>query len=535
LSNGDGVTAPETISEAIWTAAAASGLDRPALIFGDRTWSYRELRELAYGTAQGLQDLGVGTGDTVAVFMRNCAEAVGCLLGAGELGAIHVPINANYRGEFLRHQLGDSGARVVVCDASLLPRLIEVLSEVPTVTDIVVRGAPDEARARGSRVTTTDEALAPRSVAPTAAAPTRQGDPAFIAYTGGTTGPSKGAVLSHAYLLRAAREHWQYRRGTPEDITYTPLPLFHVNAIVNAVLGPLLHGATGVIDEQFSVRGFWARAREVRATTISVMGAMVTLLWQRDPSPEDRDHDVRVLFGGPIPKDIHVAFEERFGLEICLVYGMSEATPISIAGPGVGVPGSAGVVRDSYELRIIDEDDADVSPGDVGQVILRPSVPHALFSGYWKRPQATVDAQHDLWFLTGDLARVDEHGNLFFVDRKKDVIRRRGETVSSYEVEQVAARHPVIAEVAAVGVPSALTEEDVMLFVVRADGSSLDATDVWKHCELALPYFAVPRYIDFVAELPKSQLGKVLKTELRAQGVRASTWDAEAEGYVPKR
>jgi crotonobetaine/carnitine-CoA ligase len=218
------------------------------------------------------------------------------------------------------------------------------------------------------------------------------------------------------------------------------------------------------------------------------------------------------------------------------MYGMTEAFPITVLGVGDDcAPGSAGVPTASWDLRLVDDDDEDVAPGAVGEIVVRPRSPHVMFEGYFHRPEATVSQLRNLWFHTGDLARRDDDGNLWFVDRKKDSVRRRGENISSFEVEAVVMSHPAVAAAAMIGVPSPLGEEDVKVCVVPAEGATLRPEDLLDHLVPRLPYFAVPRYVELVEDLPRNATGRVLKYELRKNPLTSTTWDREAAGYSVSR
>jgi crotonobetaine/carnitine-CoA ligase len=511
--------------------------DRVALVFEDQAYTYAGVRDMAYRAAGSLRRAGIGPGDRVALLMENCPEHIFMWLGGALVGSVHVPINAANRGEFLRHQLDNAQARAILCDQQLLPRLVELLHSLPSLETVVVREQPDAEPIRGLKVAATlAQFLDGRPEAPTREGRPDAGDISSIFYTSGTTGPSKGAALSHNYLVFASRENWRCRGGDESAITYTPLPLFHTNALVNTFLGSVLHGARAVIDRRFSVSRFWGRVRETEATQISILGAMITMLWNREPGPADRDHGARVLVGAPMPAAIHHDFERRFGLQAVIIYGLSEAMPLALSSLGrPAPPGSSGQVHPLYDVRIFDAGDRELPAGAPGEVVARALQPHGMLERYWRNPEATQDAMRNGWFHTGDVGRIDPDGNFYFLDRMKDVVRRRGETVASFEVEQVLALHPDIEEAAVVGVPADLGEEEVKAFIVLRPGAGLDPVGVIRHCEAKMPYFAVPRFLEAVPELPRSPVGRVLKFKLRESGNGPATWDREAHGVEVRR
>lgn len=511
------------------------------MFFEDVPVTYEEMELRSNAVANQLQALGVGHGDTVAMLMENNPEVVYTWFGAAKLGAVEVPINVDYKGEYLRHQLDNCGAGVVVVDAARYERVSEVLDSLPQVRAVVVRGGMTEdtlgsaARAvpRRVRLEPYDFLLGGGPERPTVVRKPSGEDPCAIIYTAGTTGPSKGAVMSHHYLVRGMAttfaEGWD--QG-PDDVIYSPLPLFHGNAQTVTVLASILCGGTGVLDRRFSVSRTWDRVRQYQATGICILGSMIVMLWNLPEDERDAALPCRVLIGAPVPKEIHRGIEERYGLRICMFYGLTEAAPLIIGGLDQELtPGASGRVNPRYEVRVFDDEDREVPVGEAGEVVCRPLEPQVMFSGYYRNAEATLAQFRDLWFHTGDLGRFDADGNFYFVDRKKDAMRRRGENISSFEVERAVMIHPGVAECAAHAVASDFSEDDVMICVVLKPGVELTAQELMDHCVANMPYFAVPRYVEFFSELPKNPVGRVLKYELRRRGVTDGTWDREAAGY----
>jgi carnitine-CoA ligase len=356
--------------------------------------------------------------------------------------------------------------------------------------------------------------------------------PGAIFYTSGTTGRSKGALVTQHYLLSAAQtmvDCWQLQPG---ETVYGPLPLFHLSA-VGTVLGPMLAGGTGVLEKVFSVTNTWDQVRRYDAAGVALAGALVVMLWNLPTDERDRDLPIRFLSAAPVPKEIYHDIEERYRCRIVTVYGTTEAFPLTYAGVAAdNPPGASGRANPGFEVKVLDDDDNEVPAGTVGEIVCRPRRPHTMFEGYDGRPEATLEQMRNLWFHTGDLGRFDADGNFTYVDRKKDAMRRRGENISSFEVEQALLRHPAVAEIAAIGVPSELGEDDVMVCVVVKPGQAVEIVPFMDFCRDRLPYFAVPRYVEVCAELPKNAVGRVLKHELRARGVTDATWDRERAGYV---
>jgi crotonobetaine/carnitine-CoA ligase len=536
-STGERLTLDRAVDE-----QAMRGADKVCTVMADEPITYSQMADRSTSVANGLLDLGVGHGDSVALLSQNCPEMLYTWFGAGKVGALEVAINSAYRGEFLRHQLDNCQAKVVVTEPELAQRVLAVAPSLPELRTVVVRGSDSSAALAdldappGIRLMTTEELLSSDSSRLRAHRAPSWDEPCSIIYTGGTTGPSKGAVLSHNYMVRAAQKFAASLRSGPDDVIYTPLPLFHLNAKAVTVLGSILTGQTGVIDRRFSVSRFWDRVREYNATGISILGSMIMMLWNLPRTEADARLPVRSMLAAPIPAELHRAIEERYRLTITVMYGLSEAAPLifsSVDSPPV--PGSSGTVNRSYDVRLFDDNESEVAVGEVGEVVCRPLEPHVMFDGYHRNEKATLAAFRNLWFHTGDLGRFDRDGNFFFVDRKKDAMRRRGENISSYEVERAVLLHPDVAEVAAHAVPSEFSEDDVKICVILRPGASPSHEAIMDHCVASMPAFATPRYIEFVEDLPRSPVGRILKYELRERGRTPGTWDREEVGYVVAR
>ena len=494
----------------IGSVLAARAEERPdnvCLVFEDGPVTYRELDRSTNAVANGLLRLGVGPGDRVAVFMPNSRAVVEAWLGVAKIGAVYVGINTAYIGDYLRHQLATAGCNVVITNAELGERVRSVAAGVPSLDHVLI--GTEELRGSGERLE--------------ADRPARWDDPCAIQYTAGTTGPSKGALITQNYLLRSA-ELLRGQMGMEErHVAYTPLPLFHLNAMICTILPAILAGGSAVIDTWFSVSRYWDQIRRHGATHISLLGPMMVMLWNQPTRDDDADNSVEVMLCAPVPTDIHQPFEERFGLSIVTAYGLSEAVPILLSKPTP--PGFAGRPSPVFDVRLFDDEEQEVPVGEVGEIVCRPREPHVMFEGYFGNPDATVSMWKNLWFHTGDLGRANQDGYIAFVDRKKDYLRRRGENVSSYEAEQAIRAHPSVADAAVFGVPSEIGEDDVMACVVLKPGETLTHEDVLTHCIHNMPYFAVPRYIEFLDELPRNPVGRVLKHELRSRGVTPGTFD----------
>jgi crotonobetaine/carnitine-CoA ligase len=500
--------------------------------------SAAEVASAANRLANTLAAMGVRPGDRVATLVENSAEAMLAWWGIVRGGAVAVPINTAYKGEYLRHQLTDSGSRVLIVEASLADRVARISQDTPALEHVVVIGGAAEPP--GVTVHTWDDALGSDDAEP--GVTVRPADLATFIYTGGTTGPSKGCMLSHNYHEVLTRQIGICWRRTADDVVWTPLPMFHFNAIVTAVLGPLVYGGRAAIYRRFSVTNFWPEMNRTGATVTSTLGTMAYLLAHDVDRPEmpqsgapEANTSLRLIGAAPLPVEVDSILRERFGIETFSgAYGTTEASLVSWQPPGVrNKPNGAGVINDEFfDVRIFDDDDNELARGTEGEIVLRPKRPHTMFEGYWGRPEATVEASRNWWYHTGDIGRVDDEGFLFFVDRKADYLRRRGENISSFEVERVLMGHGSLADVAVHAVPSDVTEDDLKITATLVEGATLREEDLFRWCIDQLPYFALPRYIEFRDELPRSPVGRVLKRDLRDEGPNAATWDAEAAGIT---
>ena len=524
--------------------------DGPYLDVCGTSLTAAQVQRTAASLAQALVELGVAPGDRVATLIENSPEAMLAWWGAITAGAVAVPVNTAYKGSYLRHQLADSGAKVLVVADGLADRAARLLAELPDLAHVVVVADPEgesgagleavRTSAAGQRVHTWDEVLAADPVAPSV--DIRPGDLATFIYTGGTTGPSKGCMLSHHYHGALARQIGICWKRTADDVVWTPLPLFHFNALSTAVVGALVWGGRAAIYGRFSVSNFWPEMNRVGATITSTLGTMAYLLAHDVDRPEmprsgapEANTSLRLLGAVPMPVEVESVIKERFGLTTFSgAYGVTEASLVSWQPPGIdNRPNAAGVINDEYfDVRIFDDDDHELGPDCDGEIVLRPKRPHVMFEGYWGNPQATVATSRNWWYHTGDVGRVDPDGYLYFVDRKADYLRRRGENISSFEVERILMGHGKLADVAVHAVASELTEDDLKITATVAEGEDLSPDELFRWCIDELPYFVLPRYIEFRAELPRSPVGRVLKRDLRDEGVTPDTWDAETSGIT---
>src|SRR5271165_279315 len=528
----------DTINDVI-RRAAESWPDRIYLDFSGETWTYQQvyLRALAY--AAGLADAGVRRGDTVATVLDNHIDAVTLWFGINFLGAISVPVNTANKGEFLRHQLDDSAAKIVVAESGYAERILDVADGVSNLATLLYRGdLPDRTKPDIRVAPVTDIRRDGTDFTPHTVRPE---DLAILIYTSGTTGPAKGCMSSHNYYCNVARRSNVMFERTANTVVWSPMPLFHLMATAVVVLATAQVGARAALLQHFSLSNFWSEIERTGATEANLIGAMAPLVATMPESPEMQRcrGQLRVMGANPVTAELAQIFRERFGAQLVAgqVYAQSEATFIACPRPGEQAPvASAGRPNDDFEVRIFDDDDHDVPTGQVGEIVCRPTRPHVMFEGYWRRPEATLKVMHNLWLHTGDLGKFDADGWLHFVDRKEDYLRRRGENISSQAVEEVFLNHPSIADAAVHAVPSELSEDEVKVTVVlRADGELVTPRDLFEWAVDKLPYFALPRFIEFRDQLPLTPTGKVLKHVLRKEGATEATWDREKSDVTVQR
>ncbi len=513
--------------------------DGSYLDFEGVRYTAREMDRDANRVARCLADMGVAPGDRVATLLENRAEQVVSFFGALKVGAVQVPINTAYKGEFLRHQLADSGAKVFVVQGDFASRGAEVIGPgaTPDLAHCVVVDPPDAVI--DALPTTPWQDLMAADDAPLDAAPrVAPSDLACFIYTAGTTGPSKGCMLPHNYVVSLADQIARAWDRRPDDVVITPLPLFHFNAISVCVVGSLRVGGSAAIERRFSVSNFWPEVKRTGATMVSMLGSLAILVANAPDHADQTGHRLRLCAAAPMPPDTDRIWQERFHCKTFSGgYGMTEASLISMLDAGEpNKPGAAGRPnRHEFEVALVDDDDVAVATGEVGEIVCRPTGPNLMFAGYWNRPDATVEATRNLWFHTGDLGRLDDDGYLYFVDRKKDALRRRGENISSFEMEKVLFAHDAIRDAAVHAVPSPIGEDDVKVTVVLRDDASLTEEELCRWVAARVPFFAIPRYVEFRDDLPRNPVGRVLKYRLREEGVTPATWDREAAGVQFER
>ena len=502
--------------------------DKLFAIFADgTTWTYRQTLEVARQAGLGFQRLGVRQGEHVLSWLPNGPDAIRVWFGLNYIGAVYVPVNLAYRGRILEHVVDNSDAALIVAHADLYARLADV-DRARLKQAVVVGGAPVSIP---GMTTHGPEALSPSGEPAPPARDIVPWDTQTIIYTSGTTGPSKGVLTSYVHLYTAATESFFFLGK--DDRFMLNLPMFHVGGAGPAYAMLLLGGSISVVDA-FDTASFWHVVTKTEATSTVLLGVMATFLVKRPPGPEDRVHTLRSAIMVPLCEDSE-AFSKRFGCDVYTVFNMTEVSSPIVSGRNPAPLTTCGKPRAGVEVRIVDDNDCEVAPGEAGELIVRADRPWSMNHGYYKNPEATARAWRNGWFHTGDAFRSDADGNYFFVDRMKDAIRRRGENISSFEVETEVCAHPAVKEAAAVAVASEHAEDEVLVAVSLAEGASLDPAELIHFLVPRMAHFMVPRYVRVVPELPKTPTQKVQKHLLRSDGITADTWDREAAGIRIRR
>jgi crotonobetaine/carnitine-CoA ligase len=508
---------------------AAETPDKVFVRFADGTeWTYRQTRQIAERTAIGLQALGVQQDDKVLSWLPNGPDVIRIWFGINWLGAVYVPINLAYRGKLLEHVVENSDAKLIVAHADLFGRLADV-SRAKLEAAVVLGGpAPPIAGLTlhpPASLEPKGGALAPlaRPIAPW--------DMQSIIYTSGTTGPSKGVMSSYLQAYSMCADPFYFLSA--EDRYMVNLPLFHVGGTA-AVYAMLTKGGSIVVIDSFDTASFWPKIRETGSTVVILLGVMANFVAKQPPRADDRDHPLKHVLMVPLSEDAP-AFAARFGCDVYTCFNMTEISTPIVSSRNPTPLGTCGRPRAGVEARIVDENDCEVPAGTPGELILRTDRPWAMNHGYYKNPEATARAWRNGWFHTGDAFRLDEQGNFFFVDRMKDAIRRRGENISSFEVETEVCAHPAVKEAAVVAVPSELSEDEVLVVVSLVEGKTLEPAALIEFLTPRMAHFMVPRYVRIVPDLPKTPTQKVQKHLLRAEGITADAWDREKAGIRIKR
>ena len=497
---------------------------------GGERWTFAETLEQVASLAGNLHKLGVRQGDHVVLVLPTSPLALRVMFAINYLGAVYVPVNPALKGSSLEHVLANAGATLAVVHDSVLDR---VLAAAPPTLKAVVRSSDERSSEDGDVDIRGVSALTePSSPPPAPSRPIEPFDTQSIIYTSGTTGRSKGVLSSYMHAFSCVGpDAWNCLN--PDDRQLVHMPIFHIGGAFIATVSLCVGSSIGVVSH-FRTEAFWDQIRELEITSAFLLGAMATFLLKQPASPRDREHGLRMVFIVPLGQSGRL-FRERFGVDVYTLFNMTEICTPLISRANPAKDNICGRPRAGVEVRLVDEHDCVVADGQVGQLILRTEAPWALNHGYNANPQATADAWRNGWFHTGDVFIRDADGDYRFVDRIKDAIRRRGENISSYEIEVELLSHPAVREAAAIPVPSEFSEDEVMVVLALAAGASIEPEAVIQHLLPRVAHHMMPRYIRVIEELPKTPTAKVEKHVLRAEGVTSDTWDRERAGISIRR
>lgn len=504
--------------------------DKVFLFFKDERITFHQINKRSNRVANGFLKAGVKKGDKVGIMLPNCPEFLYSWFGLAKIGAVEVPINNALKADFLRYNIDHCDAEIIVMDSQFLDRLQLIQDSLEKLKTIVVFGDYQHTDLKFDIIPFPDLL---KGSDETPQVDIDEYDTEAIIYTSGTTGRPKGVMLSHGYFYNLGMGNAEARDMTSEDVVYTPLPLFHANAQGLTVMTCLVSSASVALGEKVSVSSFWDEVRSSKATQFNFIGSMLSYFLKQPETDSDTQHRVKIAFGAPIPKDLHLEAKRRFNIRFVQPYGQTEngvSNYNCYSGPDPKLK-SFGKAADDWEVKVFDDDDNEVKIGDVGELVCRPKRPNVMMSGYYKMPEKTVETFRNLWLHTGDYAHMDEDGFFYFMDRKKDYLRVAGENISSMQVETTINSHPNISESAVLGLAAEGGENALILFAVLKPDMELTPEQLMDWCEDRIPKFAMPRYIEFLDSLPKTPTERVEKYKLREQGIASDTWDRVKAGY----
>ena len=540
MQAGDLPLEERTIGKVLADRAARVG-DRPLLRWQGQLTTYAQAESLSNRYANGFAALGIGHGDHVAVMMPNCPQFLWVVWGLGKLGAVAVPLNTAAKGDMLAYFIDHSDSTRLVIDAQWLDRLQAVAPGLTKLRECLVHSDSQDPLPdlpTGHPVRRLAQVVADDDPAP----PTdrvRHDDTHLIMYTSGTTGPSKGVMCPHSQGLGIGRSIATDFGYQSDDVLYVCLPLFHANALWYSCCAALWADASIALSPRFSASAFWDELLQSGATQFNSLGAMTNIIMQLPPGPHERRHALRQCMVVPVQPTLYREIQQRYGVKLTSVFAMTENYAVTTFLPDdrPEKAGSAGAGREASRLRIVDDNGLELACGEVGEIQLMSLQPGSMMKGYYRMPQETEQAFVDGWFRTGDRGWLDADGYLYFVDRKKEAIRRRGENISAYEVEMILSRHPAVLEAAAIAVPSELSEDEVMVYLVLRPGMQVTHQEIVRFADANMSHFMVPRFVEFIDALPKTATEKIEKYKLKqdAAARRDSLWDRDKAGIRLQR
>ncbi len=530
----------QTLKEVLRKRVERCG-DKPWIVTPECQYSYREIDFTSNRLGHGLMGIGLEMGRTVLIMLPDVIDYIYIWCALAKFGAVEVPVNVHYRGGILTHIVNDSQADTMIVDRQYLDRVELVADELEGLKRLILysedadgseSGVPESLAGRFDVLRFED--IQGDSDAPIPGGPAYS-DLIGIMYTSGTTGPSKGVMVTHAHAFEYAATPFELLELGPTDVYYAPLPLFHIAGQWAVIYACCIADATAVLVGTFSLQSYWADVRRFGATCGFLLGAMANFIYNQPRTEDDAENTMERMVVVPLIPEIE-DFKARFNCLVSTTWAGTEMNCPTRSGFELADNRSCGrVVGDRYEVRVVDENDQELPPGVPGEAVVRTKEPWIMMAGYWGHPDWTVKAWRNLWYHTGDMLMRDEAGNFYFVDRAKDAIRRRGENISSVEVEHEINAHPDVLECAVIPIESEHTEQEVMAVVVAREGHALDPEALIRFLEPRMAYFMVPRYVDVIPAMPKTPTGKIQKFDLRDAGLTPTTWDREAAGVKLKR
>jgi len=500
--------------------------------FEGEQYTYSKVLAQSRRVAQGFAKLGVKKGSHVAVLMENCPQFIYTWFGLALLGAVEAPFNPFHKGSILEYLINYSDAEILVISSSFIDEIRSVQDRIKKVKKIIIEGQIEAKPFKNIEAIPFSELL--KEDAGPLTADVRYNDIMALMFTSGTTGPSKGVLITHNQAFFVASQYVTVNGAKKGDVGYGYIPLFHEAPQFGLVLGAMLYGGSFLLTRGFSPADFWQDIRKYNCTVSGMFEVVIKILLMAPEQPDDVDNPMRVFSTAHITRESQEAFEKRFKVKLVNTYGLTEGDCTVMATHDDIRPGSFGKPRGYFDVQLFDSMDRKVPQGKVGEIVLRPKQPHTIFEGYYKMPEKTLEAFRNLWWHTGDLAYQDEDGYFFFVGRDKDMIRRGDENISALEVEKVVESHPGVMECAAVAAYSEVWGEEVKLVIVCNEGSKIDPADIIAFCDERMAYFMVPRYIEFVASIPRTGgSGRPVKEQLKK--ITDKTWDRVREGVKIKR
>ena len=502
----------------------------------DKALTFSEVNKLANRIANSLNKLGINKTDKVSVYMPNSLEICLAWFGILKNGSVMVPINTAYVMDFLQYIIESSDSKIIIIAEEYLERLANIQDRIPNIEKVIVwtRNNKDSFESNGyskTQLISWNDFVTKGSDNEPEVEITHM-DHARLMYTSGTTGKSKGVVRPCAADYSSAQNYSSIMDLTSDDTVFTCLPLFHSNAMVMGVYPAMISGCKVIVEEKYSASKFWKWMKDFEVTKFNLVGVMSYFMWNAPVVPEEKQHKVKLVLGSPAPHDIIEEFMERFNILFTEGYGLTEVGQCTFTRPNEPFRvGSCGKESPGYEIKIVNPDtDEELPRNTPGELVLRPRIPNICLHYYYKMPEKTVSDFRNLWFHTGDLCRMDEDGYIFFMDRVKDYIRRRGENISSFEVENLISTHPSIEESAAIAVKldeqGRHSEDELMIVIVLKENMTLDPKDLIEFLKPIMPKFMIPRFVRFRDSLPKTPTNRVQKVKLRDEGVTKDTWDA---------